>query len=131
VMTIMSTNRKNTNAWRIPSTVTSARSCNKVGHLFWFTILAQHETNDVILYIHNVHKHRGSGIKHHNPNSNSYYNDKKEVWFYEDSIFFKAKLNICLHEHYISLYILCTIDKVQGRIICFITWVSKFSICIK
>jgi hypothetical protein len=32
-------------------TVTSARSCNNVGHLFWFTILAQHETNDVILYI--------------------------------------------------------------------------------
>ena len=26
--------------------VTSARSCNKVGHLFWFTILAQHETNE-------------------------------------------------------------------------------------
>ena len=36
--------------------VTSARSCNKVGHLFWFTILAQHETNDVILYMHSVHK---------------------------------------------------------------------------
>ena len=35
--------------------VTSARPCNKVGHLFWFTILAQHETNDVILYIHSVH----------------------------------------------------------------------------
>ena len=38
--------------------VTSARSCNKAGHLFLFTILAQHETNDVILYIHSVHKHR-------------------------------------------------------------------------
>ena len=38
-------------------TVTSARSCNKVSHLFWFTILAQLETNDVILYIHSVHKH--------------------------------------------------------------------------
>ena len=38
--------------------VTSARPCNKVGHLFWFTILAQHETNDVILYIHSVHKQR-------------------------------------------------------------------------
>ena len=25
--------------------VTSARPCNKGGHLFWFTILAQHETN--------------------------------------------------------------------------------------
>jgi hypothetical protein len=24
---------------------------------FWFTILAQHKTNDVILYIHSVHKH--------------------------------------------------------------------------
>jgi hypothetical protein len=35
-------------------TVTSARSCNNVGHLFWFTILAQHETNDVILYIHST-----------------------------------------------------------------------------
>jgi hypothetical protein len=43
--------------------VTSARSCNKVGHLFWFTILAQHETNDVILYIHSVHKHRGNSFK--------------------------------------------------------------------
>ena len=38
--------------------MTSARSCNKVGHLFWFTILAQHEINDVFLYIHSVHKHR-------------------------------------------------------------------------
>jgi hypothetical protein len=36
--------------------MTSARPCNKVGHLFWFTILAQHETDDVILYIHSVHK---------------------------------------------------------------------------
>jgi hypothetical protein len=41
-------------------TVTSARSCNNVGHLFWFTILSQHETNDVILYIHSVHKDRGN-----------------------------------------------------------------------
>ena len=32
--------------------MTSARPCNKVGHLFLFTILAQHETDDVILYIH-------------------------------------------------------------------------------
>jgi hypothetical protein len=39
-------------------TVTSARSCNNVGHLFRFTILAQHETNDVIMYIHSVHKQR-------------------------------------------------------------------------
>ena len=37
--------------------------CNKVGHLFWFTILAQHETDDVILYIHSVHKHRGNSFK--------------------------------------------------------------------
>ena len=43
--------------------VTSARSCNKVGHLFWFTILAQHETNDVILYVHSVHKHRGNSFQ--------------------------------------------------------------------
>ena len=43
--------------------VTSARSCNKVGHLFWFAILAQHETNDVILYIHSVHKHRGDSFQ--------------------------------------------------------------------
>ena len=28
------------------------------GHLFWFTILAQHETNGVILCIHSVHKQR-------------------------------------------------------------------------
>jgi hypothetical protein len=41
-------------------TVTSTWSCNKVDHLFWFTILAQHETNDVILYIHSVHKHWGN-----------------------------------------------------------------------
>jgi hypothetical protein len=32
-------------------------------HLFWFTILAQHETNDVILYIHSVHKHRGNSFQ--------------------------------------------------------------------
>ena len=47
-------------------TVTSARSCNKVGHLFWFTILAQHETNDFILYIHSVHKHRGNSFQRQN-----------------------------------------------------------------
>ena len=47
-------------------TVTSARSCNKVDHLFWFTILAQHETNDVILYIHGVHKHRGNYCQRQN-----------------------------------------------------------------
>ena len=44
-------------------TVTSARSCNKVDHLFWFTILAQHETNDVILYSHSVHKHTGNSFQ--------------------------------------------------------------------
>jgi hypothetical protein len=47
-------------------TVTSARSCNNVGHLFWFTILAQHETNDVILYIHSVHKHRRNTFQRQN-----------------------------------------------------------------
>ena len=47
-------------------TVTSARSCNKVNHLFWFTILAQHETNDVILYIHSVHKHWGNTFQRQN-----------------------------------------------------------------
>ena len=36
--------------------VTSARPCNKVSHLFLFTILAQHETDDVILYIHSVQR---------------------------------------------------------------------------
>ena len=46
--------------------MTSARSCNKVGRLFWFTILAQHETNDVILYIHSVHKHRGNSFQRQN-----------------------------------------------------------------
>ena len=44
----------------------SARSCNKVGHLFWFTILAQHETKDVILYIHSVQKHRGNSFQRQN-----------------------------------------------------------------
>jgi hypothetical protein len=47
-------------------TVTSARSCNNVGHLFWFTILAQHKTNDVILYIHSVHKHWGNTFQRQN-----------------------------------------------------------------
>ena len=46
--------------------MTSARSCNKVGHLFWFTILVQHETNDVILYTHSVHKHRGNSFQRQN-----------------------------------------------------------------
>ena len=45
---------------------TSARSCNKVGHLFWFTILAQHKTNDVILYIHSIHKHWGNSFQRQN-----------------------------------------------------------------
>jgi hypothetical protein len=43
-----------------------SRSCNKVGHLFWVTILVQHETNDVILYIHSVHKHRGNSFQRQN-----------------------------------------------------------------
>ena len=47
-------------------TVTSARSCNNVGHLFWFTILTQHETNDVILYMHSVHKCRGNTFQRQN-----------------------------------------------------------------
>jgi hypothetical protein len=34
--------------------------------LFWFTILAQHETNDVILYIHSVHKHWGNTFQRQN-----------------------------------------------------------------
>jgi hypothetical protein len=46
--------------------VTSARSCKKVGHLLWFTILAQHETIDVILYIYSVHKHRGNSFQRQN-----------------------------------------------------------------
>jgi hypothetical protein len=41
-------------------------SCNKVDHLLWFTILAQHETNDVILYIYSVHKHRGNSFQRQN-----------------------------------------------------------------
>jgi hypothetical protein len=49
------------------SYVTSARSCNKVNHLFLFTILAQHETNDVILYIHSVHKHWGNTFQRLKP----------------------------------------------------------------
>ena len=52
--------------WYCPN-MTSARSCNKVGHLFWFTtILVQHETNGVILYIHSVHKHRGNSFQRQN-----------------------------------------------------------------
>ena len=43
--------------------VTSAQPCNKVGHLFWFTILMQHKTDDVILYIHSIHKHWGNYFK--------------------------------------------------------------------
>ena len=46
--------------------MTSARSCNNFSHLFWFTILAQHETNDVILYIHSVHKHKGNSFQRQN-----------------------------------------------------------------
>jgi hypothetical protein len=38
-------------------------SCNKVGHLFWFTILAQHEASDVILYIYNVYRRQSSFLK--------------------------------------------------------------------
>jgi hypothetical protein len=55
-----------THIFNIYRDVTSAQSCNKVGHLFWFTILAQHETNDVILYIHSVHKHRENSFQRQN-----------------------------------------------------------------
>ena len=54
------------NCYYIYPTVTSARSCNNVGYLFWFTILAQLETNDVILYIHSVHKHWGNTFQRQN-----------------------------------------------------------------
>ena len=47
-------------------TVTSVLSCNKVGHLFWFTILAQHQTNDIILYIHSLHKCSGNSFQRQN-----------------------------------------------------------------
>ena len=50
VWTPIELNQRLRHSYRV---VTSTRSCNKVGHLFWFTILAQHETNDVILCIHN------------------------------------------------------------------------------
>jgi hypothetical protein len=53
-------------AIKIQRSVTSARSCNNVGHLFWFTIFVQHETNDVILYIHSVHKHRRNTFQRQN-----------------------------------------------------------------
>jgi hypothetical protein len=43
--------------------VTSVRPCNKVGHLFWFTNLTQNETDDAILYIYHVYKHRGNSFK--------------------------------------------------------------------
>ena len=43
--------------------VISARPCNKVGHLFWFTIIVQHENDDFILHIHSIHKHRGNSFK--------------------------------------------------------------------
>ena len=62
---LCSCGRRNTIFFMYP-TVTSARSCNNVGHLFWFTILAQHETNDVILYIHSVHKHRRNTFQRQN-----------------------------------------------------------------
>jgi hypothetical protein len=44
----------------LTSIIIREKRCNNVGHLFWFTILAQHDINDVILYIHSVHKHRGN-----------------------------------------------------------------------
>ena len=61
-----SANSENWDELQYP-TVISARSCNNVGHLYWFTILAQHETNDVILYIHSVHSvHRGNTFQRQN-----------------------------------------------------------------
>jgi hypothetical protein len=51
------------NCYAIVSWHLLTRSCNKVGHLFWFTILAQHETNEVIPYIHSIHKHRGNSFQ--------------------------------------------------------------------
>jgi hypothetical protein len=41
-------------------------SCRDICSLFWFTMLAQHETNDVILYIHSVHKHRRNSFQRQN-----------------------------------------------------------------
>ena len=57
--------------------VTSARPCNKVGPLFWFTILVQHKTDDDILYIHSIHKHRGNSFKLKNYKMG--FNDKIEL----------------------------------------------------
>jgi hypothetical protein len=85
-MTIISTYRKGKNASEIQSLkiyltsimirkdiskkdlfylhgIYSIQSYLLVGHLFWFIILAQHETDEVILYIHSVHKHRGNSFK--------------------------------------------------------------------
>ena len=48
-------------------TVTSAQSCNNVeSFVLIYNSQAQHETNDVILYIHSVHKHRGNTFQRQN-----------------------------------------------------------------
>ena len=54
-MLLLSKNTVILKSFQMYRIVTSARPCNKVCYLFSFTILAQHETDDVILYIHSVH----------------------------------------------------------------------------
>ena len=80
-------------------TVTSARSCNKVGHLLWFTILAQHETNDVILYIHSVHKHRGNYLQQRSLN---WINSMQVKMILFNNVFFPDHYacKICCHRWY-------------------------------
>ena len=96
-------------------TVTSARSCNDVGHLFWFTILAQHETNDVILYIHSVHKHRWNTFQRQNYKMRlkqmrlNWINfmQVKKILF--TNVFFSWSLFPCLYEGSQSLWVSCLI----------------------
>jgi hypothetical protein len=53
----------------------------EVDHLLWFTILAQQETNDVILYINSVHKHWGNTFQRQNYKSGKKDISKKDLFY--------------------------------------------------
>jgi hypothetical protein len=112
-------------------TVTSARSCNKVDHLFWFTILAQHETNDVILYMLFVRLAGAVGRQStlHKENSGFLLYQRLQC---TDNYFFKIKFVLFLYlllsapwkENDLSWYIFAIRQTVRYR-----TPILEFSLC--
>jgi hypothetical protein len=99
--------------------------------LFWFTILAQHETNDVILYIHGAHKHRGNTFQRQNykmRRSNSGSAHFHVSWL-SDFIFYPKPLYKSLHQSFFYSFI-TTLHSKSG-VTCTLNYSTGTGACVK